>query len=395
MFYGEQFHRLEEGSGTADGASNRDRSAGGSNDERGVKRAAEPSQALGAPRKKATPGPRVKSRICQVVGCDIEYSSTHECRARACQTHCAALSVRLKGQDPEQQFRFCYQCHKFHELDAFRNPDGTLRPRHNCYQSQALRLDRRKKKDAAAKAAKKNLDTAAVLEAQSAHVIDAVNLAAASNGNLILADIMEVAKVTQRTIANAQAAAAGPGTATAFAPGLSSFAGFSASSGGPVAGPVAGNDPSGPSVRRASINPNLTVIEADKPQQRTTTTTTHTTTTHTMGDRGLGVTTTLTALGGEAPRCYVERHVFEAHANRIDGGAQVQATAPFRDVSPSLGNPASGGDVASGARRASATIDETRFEELAHMSPEVGRDGGEFSPDLLHHLLSGTPAISK
>ena len=362
MFYGEQFLRLEEGSGTADGASNRDRSAGGSNDERGVKRAAEPSQALGAPRKKATPGPRVKSRICQVVGCDIEYSSTHECRARACQTHCAALSVRLKGQDPEQQFRFCHQCHKFHELDAFRNPDGTLRPRHNCYQSQALRLERRKKKDAAAKAAKKNLEIAAVLEAQSAHVIDAVNLAAASNGNLILAN------------------------------GLSSFAGFPASSGGPVTGPVAGNDPSSPSVRRASINPNLTVIEADKRQQRKTTTTT---TTHAMGDRGLGVTTTLTALGGEAPRCYVERHVFEAHANRIDGGAQVQATAPFRDVSPSLGNPASGGDVASGARRASATIDETRFEELAHMSPEVGRDGGEFSPDLLHHLPSGTPAISK
>jgi hypothetical protein len=289
--------------------------------------------------------------------------------------------VRLKGEDPEQQFRFCYQCHKFHELDAFRNPDGTLRPRHNCYQSQALRLDRRKKKDAAAKAAKKNLDIAAVLEAQSAHVIDAVNLAAASNGNLILANVMEVAKVTQRTIANAQAAAAGPGTATAFAPGSSSFAGFPASSGGPVAGPVAvRHDPSGPSVRRASINPNLTVIEADKRQQRTTTTTT---------------TTTFAARWGEAPRCYVERQVFEAHANRFDGGAQVQATAPFRDVSPSLGNPASGGDVASGARRAPATIDETRFEELAHMSPEVGRDSGEFSPDLLHHLLSGTPAMSK
>ena len=153
MSYGEQFLWLQEGSGTADGASKRDRSAGGSNVERGEKRAAEPSQAQGAPRKKATPGPRVKNRICQVVGCDIEYSSTHECRARACQTHCSALSVRLEGQDPEQQFRFCYQCHKFHELDAFRNPDGTLRPRHNCYQSQALRLDRRKKKDAAAKAA--------------------------------------------------------------------------------------------------------------------------------------------------------------------------------------------------------------------------------------------------
>ena len=165
-----------------------------------------------------------------MVGCDIEYSSTHECRARACQTHCAALSVRLEGQDPEQQFRFCYQCHKFHELDAFRNPDGTLRPRHNCYQSQALRLDRRKKKDAAAKASKKNLDIAAVLEAQSGQIIDAVNLArGVAASNLILANVMEVAKATQQTIANAQAAAAA-GTATAFAPGLSSFAGFSASS---------------------------------------------------------------------------------------------------------------------------------------------------------------------
>ena len=146
------------------------------------------------------------------------------------------------------------------------------------------------------------------------------------------------------------------------------------------------NDPSGPSVRRASINPNLTAIEADKRQQRTTTTTT--TTTHAMGGRGLGVTTTLAARWGEAPSRYIERHVFEAPANLFDGGAQVQATAPFRDVSPSLGNPASKGG-------APATIDETRFEELAHTSPEVGRDGGEFSPDLLHLLLSGTPAISK
>ena len=97
---GEQLLWLQEGGGTADGASKRDRSAGDSNDERGVKRAAEPSQAQGAPRKKATPGPRVKSRICQVVGCNIEYSSTHECRARACQTHCSALSVRPRARIP-------------------------------------------------------------------------------------------------------------------------------------------------------------------------------------------------------------------------------------------------------------------------------------------------------
>lgn len=326
MSYGEQFLWLQEGSGTADGASKRDRSAGGSNVERGEKRAAEPSQAQGAPRKKATPGPRVKNRICQVVGCDIEYSSTHECRARACQTHCSALSVRLEGQDPEQQFRFCYQCHKFHELDAFRNPDGTLRPRHNCYQSQALRLDRRKKKDAAAKASKRNLDIVAVLEAQSGQIIDAVNLARASNAaasNLILANVMEVAKATQQTIANVQQR---PGShpsqqlphttkpaaaATAFAPAVSSFnPGFSASSSG-AARRVPGDHPSGPSLGNPASPLDLTAID-DKRHQRTM---------HVMGD-------------------------------------------------------------AAGA---------TRFEELAHVAPEEtpqGRDGGEFSPDLLHSLLS-------
>ena len=158
MSYREQFLWLQEGSGTADGASKRDRSAGARmlNEARSARQS---QVRLRAPRaEEGDARPEVKNRICQVVGCDIEYSSTHECRARACQTHCSALSVRLEGQDPEQQFRFCYQCHKFHELDAFRNPDGTLRPRHNCYQSQALRLDRRKKKDAAAKASKKNLD---------------------------------------------------------------------------------------------------------------------------------------------------------------------------------------------------------------------------------------------
>ena len=286
---GEQLLWLQEGGGTADGASKRDRSAGDSNDERGVKRAAEPSQAQGAPRKKATPGPRVKSRICQVVGCNIEYSSTHECRARACQTHCSALSVRLEGQDPEQQFRFCYQCHKFHELDAFRNPDGTLRPRHNCYQSQALRLDRRKKKDAAAKASKKKLDIAAVLEAQSGHIIDAVNRASnVAASNLILAnvmEVMEVAKATQQTIANAQQRpythpsqqlphTTKPGAAaTAFAPAVSSFdPGFTASSSG-AEGRVPGDHPSGPSRRASPLD--LTAIDDKRRQRRAT---------HVMGD---------------------------------------------------------------------------------------------------------------
>ena len=397
---GEQLLWLQEGGGTADGASKRDRSAGDSNDERGVKRAAEPSQAQGAPRKKATPGPRVKSRICQVVGCNIEYSSTHECRARACQTHCSALSVRLEGQDPEQQFRFCYQCHKFHELDAFRNPDGTLRPRHNCYQSQALRLDRRKKKDAAAKASKKKLDIAAVLEAQSGHIIDAVNRASnVAASNLILAnvmEVMEVAKATQQTIANAQQRPythpsqqlphrTKPGAAaTAFAPAVSSFdPGFTASSSG-AEGRVPGDHPSGPSRRASPLD--LTAIDDKRRQRRAT---------HVMGDAA-GVTTTLAARGGESR--FVVDASFESQAHGFDGGAQ--ATTLFC-ASPSLGHPASGGDVASGAGGAAATIDGTRFEELSHEMREeayqqgFGRDGRESSPDLLHSLLSGTPVRSK
>ncbi len=374
---GEQLLWLQEGSGTADGASKRDRSAGDSNDERGVKRAAEPSQAQDAPRKKATPGPRVKNRICQVVGCNIEYSSTHECRARACQTHCCALSVRLEGQDPERQFRFCYQCHKFQELDAFRNPDGTLRPRHNCYQSQALRLDRRKKKDAAAKASKKKLDIAAVLEAQSGHIIHAVNRASdAAASNLILTnvtEVMEVAKATRQTIANARQR---PYTHPSQRLPHTTEPG--------AEGRVPGDHPSGPSRRASPLD--LTAIDDKRRRRRAT---------HVMGDAA-GVTTTLAARGGESP--FVVDASFDSHARGFDGG--VQATTPFC-ASPSLGNPASGGDVASGAGGAAATIDRTRFEELAHELREeafqqgFGRDGRESSPDLFHSLFSGTPVRSK
>ena len=357
MSYGEQFLWLQEGSGTADGASKRDRSAGGSNVERGEKRAAEPSQAQGAPRKKATPGPRVKNRICQVVGCDIEYSSTHECRARACQTHCSALSVRLEGQDPEQQFRFCYQCHKFHELDAFRNPDGTLRPRHNCYQSQALRLDRRKKKDAAAKASKKNLDIAAVLEAQSGQIIDAVNLARASNAGGEQSDPGQRHGSRQGHATDDRERAATPGLAPVAAAPAHDQTGrrrdcfrasrvvvqpgfFSVVERRRGAGCRAITHPSGPS---------LTAIDDKRRQRRAT---------HVMGDAA-GVTDL-------AARTAIDdkRHQRTMH-----------------------GHPASGGDGRVAPRRR----DGTRFEELSHVAPEEtpqGRDGGEFSPDLLHSLLS-------
>ena len=58
--------------------------------------------------------------------CDVVFSTTHECRARACQKHCSALFVQLEGASPDEQFRFCYRCHKFHPLDNFRGPDSKL-----------------------------------------------------------------------------------------------------------------------------------------------------------------------------------------------------------------------------------------------------------------------------
>ena len=57
-------------------------------------------------------------------------------RSRACAAHCSALAVRLKGRPEGEVFRFCYQCHKFHNLDDFRAPDGCLLELHNCYASR-------------------------------------------------------------------------------------------------------------------------------------------------------------------------------------------------------------------------------------------------------------------
>jgi hypothetical protein len=37
----------------------------------------------------------VPSSECRVVGCDTVYSTVHECRARTCSVHCAALYVTL------------------------------------------------------------------------------------------------------------------------------------------------------------------------------------------------------------------------------------------------------------------------------------------------------------
>lgn len=85
---------------------------------------------------------------CRVVGCDNTYYTVHECRARSCSAHCAALFVTLDTNKNGEQSRFCYQCHKFHNLDEFKAPDGKLTPRHNCYQSQQRRLKRRKARDA-------------------------------------------------------------------------------------------------------------------------------------------------------------------------------------------------------------------------------------------------------
>ena len=100
--------------------------------KQGTKRKAEDGAMMDdpSPKKEPTGSPETnreeemggKSRICRVDGCDVVFSTAHECRARACQKHCSALFVRLKGARPDEQFRFCYQCHKFHPLDNFRGP---------------------------------------------------------------------------------------------------------------------------------------------------------------------------------------------------------------------------------------------------------------------------------
>lgn len=71
----------------------------------------------------------------------------HECRARTCTAHCSAEAVELEGRPPGTQWRYCYQCHKFHELEAFSSPDGSALALHNCYGSQQRRLKRRKLKE--------------------------------------------------------------------------------------------------------------------------------------------------------------------------------------------------------------------------------------------------------
>ena len=57
----------------------------------------------------------------------------------------------LETRDPAVAFRYCYQCHKFHELDAFVGGEGEVRNRHNCYASQQKRLLRRKQNEGARK----------------------------------------------------------------------------------------------------------------------------------------------------------------------------------------------------------------------------------------------------
>ena len=42
-------------------------------------------------------------------GCESAYSTVHECRARACSAHCAALYVTLETDTDGEQSRFCYQ----------------------------------------------------------------------------------------------------------------------------------------------------------------------------------------------------------------------------------------------------------------------------------------------
>ena len=141
-----------------------------------------PANGLQIDRREGPPG---KSSVCRVEGCDVVFSTAHECRARACQKHCSALFVRLKGAGPDEHSRFCYQCHKFHPMDNFRGADGTLLPRHNCSQSQVQRLERRKRKDAL-KASKKMAEALGLTHPAQIH---AVNLLGATNvGQLLLAN---------------------------------------------------------------------------------------------------------------------------------------------------------------------------------------------------------------
>jgi len=81
-----------------------------------------------------------------VTGCDAICQTVHEIRARACASHCAALYVQLEEEPEGTQSRFCYQCHKFHTMDEYITPDGSLLQRHNCYKSQQRRLMRRRDK---------------------------------------------------------------------------------------------------------------------------------------------------------------------------------------------------------------------------------------------------------
>ena len=86
------------------------------------------------------------STQCRVTGCDAICQTVHEIRARACASHCAALYVQLEEEPEGTQSRFCYQCHKFHTMDEYITPDGSLLQRHNCYKSQQRRLMRRRNK---------------------------------------------------------------------------------------------------------------------------------------------------------------------------------------------------------------------------------------------------------
>ena len=49
-----------------------------------------------------------KSRVCRVDGCDVVFSTAHECRARACQKHCSALFVQLKGARPDEPVSYTH-----------------------------------------------------------------------------------------------------------------------------------------------------------------------------------------------------------------------------------------------------------------------------------------------
>lgn len=348
MSFGEEFPLPDEGgSGSANPEPN------GADDQPSAEGSKKKTKG-GAKRKaaelgEAPAGKRGKNRVCQIIDCETVYSSAHECRARACAKHCAELSVQLKGRDAGEQSRFCYQCHKFHDLDAFRTPDGTLRARHNCYESQVLRLDRRKKKDAA-KASNKNLAAQIEAASRTGLIVNALNLARANNdaaSQLLFANA--IGNHAANAIGNAQvekASGRGVGFPGSLLPGSPLTAALEQELVGASADGSAGRGGGSP-------------LDIDAPGHK--------------------------ARGGRFGAGFGAAHfdaAFEATGHRYDGLFRGRGRAKSDEG-------------AAGGSHPYDDITGVSHEETMHDPRGQGGGDLDFSPDLLGNLLSGWTATSK